>query len=62
MVRVLQYILWLEDDMLSRSFFSPPVRMHGGLLCIMLHMYVCDLTKILRAGRKPLVGLWGAFW
>ncbi len=27
-------------------FLSPPVRMHGGLICITFCMSVCHLTKI----------------
>ncbi len=28
-----------------QPFLSPPVCMHGGLLCIAFRMSVCDLTK-----------------
>ena len=27
-------------------FLSPPLRMHSGLICIVICLYVCDLTKI----------------
>ncbi len=31
----------LQKEQYSFLFLSPPVRMHGGLLCIVFCMYVC---------------------